>query len=119
MKNKNEEMEKTKKSKAATVAEISSKMGELTTVTATLLDDQDYIKELTKSCQLQAKAWHDATDMRAEELSGLTEAISIIKGTVTKKSSKKAAGFLQQRVILGKVLSVASDDSDLQAIEEE
>merc|ERR1719236_233286 len=114
-----EELDKAKKAKAATVAAIASKNGDLTTVSATLLDDQEYLKELAKTCQAQAKTWDQRSSMRADELSALTEAISIIKGTVSAKTTEKTIRFVQQRVSLGKALSVASDDSSMQAIEEE
>jgi len=114
-----EDLDKAKKSKAATISEIESKMGELTTVSATLLDDQEYLKELAKTCEAQAKTWDQRSSMRADELSALTEAISIIKGTVSAKTTEKTIRFVQQRVSLGKALSVAADDSDMQAIEEE
>jgi septal ring factor EnvC (AmiA/AmiB activator) len=112
-------LDKAKKAKAATIAAIEEKMGELTTVSATLLDDQEYLKELAAMCEAQAKTWDQRSNMRADELSALTEAISIIKGTVSAKTTEKTIRFVQQRVSLGKVLSVASDDSDMQAIEEE
>merc|ERR1719408_338827 len=118
-KNAEGELDKAKKAKAATISEIESKMGELTTVSATLLDDQEYLKELAAMCEAQAKTWDQRSNMRADELSALTEAISIIKGTVSAKTTEKTIRFVQQRVSLGKALSVASDDSDMQAIEEE
>jgi len=112
------ELDKAKKAKAATVAAIASKNGDLTTVSATLLDDQEYLKELAKTCQAQAKTWDQRSSMRSDELAAITEAISIIKGTVTAKSGKTIR-FTQQRVSLGRAISVASDDDDMQAIEEE
>jgi len=117
-KNTEADLDKAKKAKAATLAEISEKSGELTTVSATLLDDQAFLKELAKTCQAQAKTWDQRSNMRADELAALTEAISIIKGTVTAKSGKTIR-FTQNHVSLGKVLAVASDDDDMQAIEEE
>merc|ERR1719163_1553093 len=117
-KNAETSLDKAKKAKAATISEIESKMGELTTVSATLLDDQEYLKELAKTCQAQAKTWDQRSSMRSDELAALTEAISIIKGTVTAKSGKTIR-FTQQRVSLGRAISVASDDDDMQAIEEE
>merc|ERR1719191_1198468 len=72
------DLDKAKKSKGATISEIESKMGELTTVSATLLDDQQYLMELAKTGQSQAVTWDQRSNMRAEELSALTEAISII-----------------------------------------
>jgi predicted nucleic acid-binding Zn-ribbon protein len=113
------DLDKIKKKKAAVVAEIASKSGELTTVSATLLDDQEYMKELAKTCEEQAKTWDQRSQMRADELSALTEAISIIKGTVSQKTTEKTIRFTQNRVSLGKVLQVANDESAMEAIEEE
>merc|ERR1719389_565581 len=112
------DLDKTKKEKSATMSQIEGMMGELTTVSATLLDDQEYIKELSATCGIQAKTWDQRSSMRADELSALTEAISIIKGTVAGKSGKLVR-FVQQGISLGKAISTAADDSDMQAIEEE
>jgi len=109
---------KAKKAKDDTVAEIAEKSGQLTTVSATLLDDQAFLMELAKVCQAQAKTWDQRSNMRADELAALTEAISIIKGTVTAKSGK-VIRFTQDKISLGKVLAVAADDDDMQSIEEE
>merc|ERR1719158_1493489 len=112
------DLDKAKKAKSATVTAIEEKMGELTTVSATLLDDQAYLKELAATCEATAKTWDQRSSMRADELSALTEAISIIKGTVTAKSGKTIR-FVQQQVSLGNALSLAADESGMQAIEEE
>jgi len=111
------ELDKAKKAKSATEAEIASKSGELTTTRATLLDDQAYLTELAKVCEAQAKTWDQRSQMRAEELGALTEAIAIIKGTVKAKSGKLVR-LQQNGVSLGRVLQVASSESDLEAIEE-
>merc|ERR1719265_236094 len=113
------DLDKAKKDKAATIQSIAEKSGELSTVSATLLDDQEYLKELAKTCESQAKTWDQRSQMRADELSALTEAISIIKGTVSQKTTEKTIRFVQRRVSLGQALSVASDESDMEAIEEE
>merc|ERR1719443_87869 len=75
--------------------------------------------ELSKTCNDQADTWDQRSKARQDELSALSEAISIIKGTVSEKTTEKTVRLSQQRVSLGKALSVASDDSDMQAIEEE
>merc|ERR1719375_1126013 len=76
-------------------------------------------KSLLPCARHRQKTWDQRSNMRADELSALTEAISIIKGTVSQKTTEKTVRLVQQRVSLGKALSVASDDADMQAIEEE
>merc|ERR1719258_8246 len=61
------------------IAAIESNSEELTTVAATLLDDQQYLKELTEICSAKAKTWDQRSKCRQDELSALTAATAIIK----------------------------------------
>merc|ERR1719161_1212212 len=110
-------LDKAKKAKAATIAAIELKMGELSTVSATLLDDQEYLKELASICEAQAKTWDQRSNMRADELGALTQAISIIKGTVSAKTTEKTIRFVQRQASLGAALGVTSSDDAMEAIE--
>merc|ERR1719265_359231 len=116
-KDKEGDLEKAKKAKGETVAEIAEKSADLTTTSAVLLDDQEYLKDLAKICEEKAKAWDQRSKCRADELSALTEAISIVKGTVTAKTTEKTVRFVQQHASLGAALSVASSEEDMEAIE--
>merc|ERR1719265_446762 len=114
-KDKEGDLEKARKAKGETVAEIAEKSADLTTTSAVLLDDQEYLKDLAKICEEKAKAWDQRSKCRADELSALTEAISIVKGTVSAKTTEKTVRFVQQHVSLGAALSVAGSDDAIEA----
>jgi len=77
---KTKELEDAKSDKAAAQELIAEKSGELSTISATLLDDQEYLKDLAAKCDEKAKAWDQRTSARSDELSAITQAVSIIKG---------------------------------------
>merc|ERR1719191_1149571 len=64
-----EEMEKKKKKKGEIVADIATKSGDLTGISATLLDDQQYLTELAETCNAQADTWDQRSKARSDELS--------------------------------------------------
>jgi hypothetical protein len=86
----------------ALLAETNGKIGEtqnlMTQTYATLRDDHTYLKELTAKCEAKKALWDQRWQARQGELHALTEAISIIKGTVTNKdvSRKMTAPALVQ-----------------------
>merc|ERR1719161_2184552 len=71
------------------------------------------------TCEGYAETWDQRSKARSDELSAIAEAISIIKGTVAEKTTEKTVRLSQQRVSLGKALSVASSDDEMEAIEED
>jgi chromosome segregation ATPase len=81
---KTKEMEDAKAEKATAQETIAEKSGELSTISATLLDDQEYLKDLSAKCNEKAKLWDERTAARSDELGAISQAISIIKG-LTKK----------------------------------
>jgi len=111
------ELEKTQKLKATKVQEISGKSGDLSSVSATLLDDQEYLKKVAETCGTKAGEWKERSQCRQDELSALTQAIAIIKGTVSDKTTEKTVRFIQRHASLGGALEVASSDDDMEAIE--
>jgi len=76
LKRKTAELDDAKKQKAETQEEIASTNQQLTVVAATLLDDQQYLTELSSMCTLKAKTWDQRTQVRQDELSALTAAIA-------------------------------------------
>jgi len=108
---------KAKEAKGATIAKIAEKSGDLTTTSATLLDDQEYLKELAVMCEEKAKTWDQRSKMRADELSALTEAIAIVKGVVAKKTTEKTVRLVQRHASLGAAMIVAHSEEDMEAIE--
>merc|ERR1719436_1114686 len=92
---------------------------ELTTVAATLLDDQEYLKKLSTMCNDKATTWDQRTKVRQDELFTLTQAIGIIKGAVTEKTTAATIRFAQQSMSLRLARAVASDDNAMEAVEAE
>eukprot|EP00746_Dinoflagellata_sp_MGD_P157493 gnl/MRDRNA2_/MRDRNA2_86222_c0_seq1.p1 gnl/MRDRNA2_/MRDRNA2_86222_c0~~gnl/MRDRNA2_/MRDRNA2_86222_c0_seq1.p1 ORF type:complete len:742 (-),score=255.60 gnl/MRDRNA2_/MRDRNA2_86222_c0_seq1:31-2256(-) len=111
------DLAKTQKRKGTIVEEIAATTAELSSVSATLLDDQEYLMELAKNCQAQGKMWDQRTKVRKEELTALTQAISVIKGTVSAKTTDKTVRFVQKHAFLGNPLVVAANDDAMEAIE--
>mmetsp|Transcript_104584 Transcript_104584/g.337091 ORF Transcript_104584/g.337091 Transcript_104584/m.337091 type:complete len:757 (+) Transcript_104584:57-2327(+) len=109
----------TKKKKEAAIESIASASQELTTVEAALMDDKSYTNTLSSMCSEKAKTWDQRTNLRAAELSTLTQAIGIIKGAVAEKTSAATIRFAQQGMTLRLAKAVASDAPAMQAIEAE
>jgi len=111
------DLDKAKKSRGETIAEISQKSQDLSIVSATLLDDQEYLKELASICESKAKSWDQRSKCRADELSALTEAVSIIKGTVSAKTTSNTIRFVQRHATVGGAIAVATSEDAMEAIE--
>jgi len=115
----NHELAQTKQEKAQTIASIESNSEELTTVVATLRDDQAYLKELAKMCHQKALTWDQRSELRASELQMLTEVIGIITSSVTEKTSAATIRFAQQGTSFRLARSVASNEQAMEAVEAE
>lgn len=70
------------KAKSTARDKIGQLMGDLTLVKAALADDQSYLVDLTDKCNAKKKMWDQRSAMRQDELTALTQAITIIKGTL-------------------------------------
>jgi hypothetical protein len=66
-------------------AAIAKNQRDLTTTQAVLTDDQQYIKELSAKCTEKAELWTQRSKMRADELTAISTALTIISGTVKEK----------------------------------
>jgi len=119
VKAKNRELDEAQQEKARLMDEISMTNQQLTTVAATLLDDQEYLKKLSEMCSDKAKTWDQRTKVREEELYTLTQAIGIIKGAVTEKTTAATIRFAQQGMSLRLARAVASDANAMEAMEAE
>jgi len=86
-KSKDKEYEDAKAEKASTAETITQKSGDLSTISATLLDDQEYLKDLHAKCEDKSKMWDSRTEVRSSELTALTQAIQIITDLASKKGS--------------------------------
>merc|ERR1719316_1800364 len=90
---------------------------EVTTVSAELLSDQEYMMELSKMCHEQAITWDQRSQMRADELSALTSAINIVAGTVAEKTTAATLRLTQRKADVRVARVVASDEDSMEAIE--
>merc|ERR1719161_1003024 len=82
--------------KAKKMEEIAANSKDLTTTQAQLTDDQNYLKDLTEKCNLKSKEWDQRSQMRQDELSALTTALTIVKGKVAEKTTEKTVRFVQR-----------------------
>lgn len=117
LKSKNAELDATKKEKSETKEMIAQNSQELTTVAATLLDDQQYLAKLAEMCTNTAKTWDQRSKVRADELSTLVSAIAIVKDSVAKKTSAKTARLVQQGASVRLAEAAAHSPEALEAIE--
>jgi hypothetical protein len=108
LKNKNSQLDEAKKDKAKKIDAIATKSAELSTVSATLLDDQQYLMELSEMCTEKAKTWDQRSQVRQDELSALTSAIDIIKGQVSNSTSAATVRFVQQHNVMAAHLAEAT-----------
>merc|ERR1719191_24974 len=114
-------MEEAKKTRDLKIENIGEDSQELTTVSATLLDDMEYLDELNTICSDKAKTWDQRTQLRANELTAITQAAGIVKSTVAEKTQSSTIRFAQTGTVmhLAEASAVANSDSAMQAIEAE
>merc|ERR1719409_1954649 len=112
-------MEEAKKTREQKIEDIGTASQELTTVSAQLLDDQQYLDELNTACSEKAKTWDQRTKLRANELTAITQATGIVKSTVAAKTQSSTIRFAQTGAVLHLADAVASSDSAMEAIEAE
>jgi hypothetical protein len=63
--------------------------GQITETKANLHDDNKYLKDLTAQCEFKAKEWDQRSTARAAELAALSEAITIVGGSVASTASTR------------------------------
>merc|ERR1719236_300461 len=74
---------------------IAKSSGDLTATKAVLTDDQQYIKDLTAKCELKSDEWDQRSQMRQDELTAISTAITIISGKVKEKTTEKTVRLMQ------------------------
>merc|ERR1719158_2794686 len=105
-------LEKAEERRAQLSKDVSSTNQDLTTTLAQLHDDQAYLKDLTAKCEAKSNEWDQRSTMRQDELSAITEALGIIKGTVASKTTEKTVRFVQQKAVVKPHAVVADQDQD-------
>jgi len=119
IKAKNKELDESRQEKEKTTSAISMATEELTTTSADLLDNQQYLSELAQLCEARAKTWDQRSRVRADELSALTSATTIIKTSVSENTSAKAVRFAQQGVRVKMASENAHNSQIMEAFEAE
>merc|ERR1719424_877050 len=113
------EMEEAKKNRDGKIEDIGTASQELTTTSATLLDDMQYLDELNTICSHKAQTWDQRTKLRANELTAITQATGIVKATVADKTQSSTIRFAQTGTVVHLAESVMGSDSAMTAIEAE
>merc|ERR1719352_696798 len=67
-----------KKRTAQKTENIATSSGDLTATKAVLTDDQQYIKDLTAKCEVKSNEWDQRSQMRSDELTAISTAITIV-----------------------------------------
>merc|ERR1719333_1136703 len=105
------ELKDTTELKAEKMEAIAASSKELTETSATLTDDQNYLKDLTEKCNAKSKEWDQRSQMRQDELTALTTALTIVKEGVATKTTEKTVRLVQSTVKVAPH-SVVTEDSD-------
>jgi len=114
-----QDLEETRKDKAKTTEEIGAASEELSTTRGQLLDDKQYLSELSEMCVNTAKTWDIRSKVRADELSALTAATTIVKETVAEKTSSATVRLTQMGVRVNMVKQMVQDPTAMEDIEAE
>jgi len=92
------ELKDTTELKAEKMEAIAAASKDLTQTSATLTDDQNYLKDLTEKCNAKSKEWDQRSQMRQDELTALTTALTIVKEGVATKTTEKTVRLVQSTV---------------------
>merc|ERR1719243_191384 len=105
------ELKDTNELKAEKMEAIAASSKELTETSATLTDDQNYLKDLAEKCNAKSKEWDQRSQMRQDELTALTTALTIVKEGVATKTTEKTVRLVQSAAKVSPH-SVVTEDSD-------
>jgi hypothetical protein len=119
VKRKNSELKDNQEGKAAKHASIAGASEDLSTTSATLLDDQEYLKELSEICSKKAQTWDARSQVRQDELSALTAAIGVIKEGVVVNTTAATMRFAQTGVSVRMAAGLVRNPAWMEAAEAE
>merc|ERR1719171_2202881 len=80
------------KERAEVTEDIQTNQADLTETNAVLNDDRLYLKDLTAKCEAKAKLWDQRSQMRADELAALTQALLVLEGSVKEHAEMTGDG---------------------------
>merc|ERR1719359_1536264 len=98
--------------KAEKMEAIAASSKELTETSATLTDDQNYLKDLTEKCNAKSKEWDQRSQMRQDELTALTTALTIVKDGVATKTTEKTVRLVQSAAKVSPHSAVVEESAD-------
>merc|ERR1719182_730015 len=104
-----ESLDEKNKERTTTTEAIATAQGDMTNMNAVLNDDRTYLKDLTIKCELKAKQWDQRSSMRSAELSAITQALTVLQGSVATQAGKVGEGGRSAML-----QSDAQEDDDLQ-----
>jgi hypothetical protein len=107
-----QELKDTNELKAQKMELLADSSKDLTQTQATLSDDQAYLKDLTEKCNLKSKEWDQRSQMRQDELTALTTALTIVKGKVAGSTTEKTVRFVQKSSQVQSRAAVVDDEDD-------
>merc|ERR1719159_756147 len=106
------ELKDTTELKAEKMEAIAASSKELTETSATLTDDQNYLKDLTEKCNSKSKEWDQRSQMRQDELTALTTALTIVKDGVATKTTEKTVRLVQSAAKVSPHSAIVADNSE-------
>jgi hypothetical protein len=117
VKRKQGELADNKKGKAEKHASIAEANEQRSTVSAVLLDDQEYLKELSEICSEKAVTWDQRSGVRQDELSALTAAIAVVQEAVAANTTAATIRFAQQGASVRLAERLARNPAYMEAVE--
>ena len=100
--------------KGARAKSLADSQAELDENTQNKADDERFKTETEKSCKEKAEAWSNRKKLRAEEIAGINEAISILRSDDARDTFKKS--FESQSFVQLKSSCSSSQDSALEIL---
>merc|ERR1719375_1504331 len=104
--------------KAEKMEKIAEDQQDLSATNAQMTDDQAYIKDLTEKCNHKSREWDQRSEMRSQELTALSTALTIVKEKVGTKTTgtvrlvEKAATVSKPSVVTAPVEASDRDVED-------
>merc|ERR1719316_2387250 len=91
----NDSMQDKKGRSGQKTSKVGTASADLTATQAVLTDDMQYIKDLTAKCELKSAEWDQRSQMRQDELTAISTAITIVSGKVKEKTTEKTVRLMQ------------------------
>lgn len=117
VKAKNVNLDKARESKSQTNKNLATSNEKYSIASAQLLDDKQYLSELSSICVDKAKTWDQRTKCRADELQALTSALEIVKAQVAESTSAATVRLAQQGTSVNMVYQMVRNPEAMEAVE--